>query len=165
MTRLATEQVESSPQPERPSRFASLRSPQAITLYCYLGLAIYVTCRLWADPAGLRQVGDPQDVNQATWFVRYAANAVEHFRLPALITSAMNAPNTVNLMWNTSLLLPGVLVAPVTLLFGPQVALTTLLALAVRGRPPPCSMCCATGMSASCRRRSAAPSMASRRPW
>ena len=131
VTRLATEQVESSPEPERPSRFASLRSRQAITLYCYLGLAIYVTCRLWADPAGVRQVGDPQDVNQATWFVRYAANAVEHFRLPALITGTMNAPNTVNLMWNTPFLLPGILVAPVTLLFGPQVGLTTLLTLAL----------------------------------
>ena len=131
VTRLATEQVESSPEPGRPSGLARLKSPQAITLYCYLGLAIYVTCRLWTDPAGLRQVGDPQDVNQATWFVRYAANAVEHFRLPALITSTMNAPHTVNLMWNTPFLLPGILVAPVTLLFGSQVALTTILTVAL----------------------------------
>ena len=36
-------------------------------------------------------------------------------------------------MWNTSLLLPGIVVAPVTLLFGPQVALTTLLAIAFAG--------------------------------
>ena len=131
VTRLATEQVESSPEPGRPSGLTRLKSQQAITLYCYLGLAIYVTCRLWTDPAGLRQVGDPQDVNQATWFVRYAANAVEHFRLPALITSTMNAPHTVNLMWNTPFLLPGILVAPVTLLFGSQVALTTILTVAL----------------------------------
>lgn len=45
----------------------------------------------------------------------------------------MNAPHGVNLMWNTSLLLPGVIVAPVTLLFGPQVSLTFLLVLGFAG--------------------------------
>jgi hypothetical protein len=130
VTRLATEPLESSQHPEPPRRFAWLRSPQAITLYCYLILSFYVTFRLWLDPAGLRQVGDPQDVNQATWFVRYAANAVEHFRLPALSTHTMNAPGTVNLMWNTPFLLAGVLAAPVTILLGPQVALTAILTVA-----------------------------------
>jgi hypothetical protein len=45
----------------------------------------------------------------------------------------MNAPHGVNLMWNTSLLLPGIIVAPVTLLFGPQVSLTLLLVLGFAG--------------------------------
>ena len=36
----------------------------------------------------------------------------------------MNAPHGINLMWNTSLLLPGVLMTPVTLLAGPQTSLT-----------------------------------------
>ena len=30
-----------------------------------------------------------------------------HWRLPALVTAAMNAPQGVNVMWNTFLLLPG----------------------------------------------------------
>ena len=58
--------------------------------------------------------------------MRYAAMAVRHGRLPALITTGMNAPQGVNLMWNTPLLLPAVLLAPVTGLFGPQVSLTVL---------------------------------------
>jgi hypothetical protein len=133
VTRLATEVVESSQEPQQPKRLAWLRSPQAIVIYCYVLGALFVTSRMWLDPASLRQVGDIQDVNQATWFVRYTAIAVEHFRLPALTTTAMNAPHGVNLMWNTSLLLPGIIVTPVTLLVGPQVALTTLLVIGFAG--------------------------------
>jgi hypothetical protein len=133
VTRLATEVVESPQEPRRSGKLAWAKCPQAITTYCYLLGAFYVTLRMWSDPASLRQTGDIQDVNQATWFVRYAATAVAHFRLPALETTAMNAPHGVNLMWNTSILLPGIIVSPVTLLFGPQVALTTLLVIGFAG--------------------------------
>jgi len=104
-------------------------SAQALTIYLYVAGAFFVTARLWVNPTGRYQVGDPQDADQATWFVRYAATAVRHFRLPALETMAMNAPHGVNLMWNTSFLLPGIVVSPITLLFGPQVALTALLVI------------------------------------
>jgi dolichyl-phosphate beta-glucosyltransferase len=110
-----------------------MASPQAIALYCYVLGAVYVTSRILVSPAGTRQNGDVEDVNQATWFMRYAATAVQHFRLPALMTTALNAPHGVNLMWNTSLLLPGVVVSPLTLLFGPQVALTALLLIGFAG--------------------------------
>lgn len=133
MTRLATEAAESSQQPTIRHRLAWARSGQAITLYCYVLGALYVTVNLWLDPAGRSQTGDPADVNQATWFVRYAATAVSHFRIPALVTTAMNAPHGVNLMWNTPFLLPGIVVSPITLLFGPQVALTVLLAFGLAG--------------------------------
>ncbi len=133
MTRLATEAVTS---PQRPVRLGArdwLRSRQAIIGYCYVLGALYVTGRLLVHPAGTRQNGDVEDVNQATWFLRYSASAVAHLRLPALVTTAMNAPHGVNLMWNTSLLLPGIVVSPVTLLFGPQVALTALLIIGFAG--------------------------------
>jgi hypothetical protein len=133
VTRLATEAVESSERPVRRGALGWARSRQAITLYCYLVGAIYVTSRILVHPAGTRQNGDVEDVNQATWFLRYSASAVEHFRLPALVTTAMNAPHGVNLMWNTSLLLPGIVISPITLLFGPQVALTTLLIIGFTG--------------------------------
>jgi hypothetical protein len=133
VTRLATEAVESSQRPARRGALGWARSRQAITLYLYFLGAIYVTSRLLIHPAGTRQNGDIEDVNQATWFLRYTASAVEHFRLPALLTTAMNAPHGVNLMWNTSLLLPGMVVSPITLLFGPQVALTILLIIGFTG--------------------------------
>lgn len=133
MTRLATEVVESSQPPERRGVIARLASPLAITMYCYVLGAIYVCSRILVSPASTRQNGDVEDVNQATWFMRYAATAVQHFRLPALMTTALNAPHGVNLMWNTSLLLPGVVLSPVTLLAGPQVALTVLLVIGFAG--------------------------------
>lgn len=133
MTRLATEVVESSQPPGRRRVLARLASPQAITLYCYVIGAVYVASRILVSPAGTAQNGDIDDVNQATWFMRYGATAVQHLRLPALMTTAMNAPHGVNLMWNTSLLLPGVLLSPVTLLAGPQAALTALLMIGFAG--------------------------------
>ena len=138
MTRLATEVVESSQPPARRAR-AWILSPLAITMYCYVLGAVWVTSLVWVHPTGLRQNGDIEDVNQATWFIRYSAAAVQHFRLPALTTVALNAPHGVNLMWNTSLLLPGVVVSPVTILLGPQAALTTLLAIGFAGSAA--SMC------------------------
>jgi hypothetical protein len=100
---------------------------------CYLLGAVAVTWRLWVDPAARAQVGDVQDVNLFAWFMRYEATAVAHGRLPALTTVALNPPHGVSLMWNTSLLLPGVLLAPLTLLAGPQVTLTVVLTLGFAG--------------------------------
>jgi len=100
---------------------------------CYLIGAVALTVRLWADPAGRAQLGDVRDVDLFAWFMRYAATAVAHGHLPALVTAGMNAPQGINLMWNTSFLLPGVLLAPVTLLFGAQVSLTLVLTLGFAG--------------------------------
>jgi hypothetical protein len=129
---LATPAVKSSQDAadERPER----RSPAPyLVLALYLLGAIYVTSRLWADPARLAQNGDLHDVDQMAWFMRYSELAIVHFHLPALVTSAMNAPHTVNLMWNTSLLLPGVIMSPVTFIWGPQVTLNVLLTLGFAG--------------------------------
>ncbi|HEY9241095.1 MAG TPA: hypothetical protein VIP48_03875 [Streptosporangiaceae bacterium] len=99
----------------------------------YLLAAVALTWRLWADPASRMQTGDITDVNLFAWFIRYAAVSVAHGSLPSLVNTAMNAPQGINLMWNTSLLLPGVLLTPVTLLAGPQTSLTVLLTLGFAG--------------------------------
>lgn len=104
-----------------------------LVVCCYLVGALAVTARLWIDPASRMQAGDRGDVDLFAWFVQYAATAVSHGHLPALMTTAMNAPVGVNLMWNTSFLLPGVLLTPVTLLAGPQVSLTLALTLGFAG--------------------------------
>jgi hypothetical protein len=105
----------------------------AVVLACYLLAAAAVTWHLWADPASRMVAGNPHDADQFAWFLRYDATAVAHGRLPALVTAAMNAPQGINLMWNTSLLLPGVLLTPVTLLLGPQTALTVLMTAGFAG--------------------------------
>jgi hypothetical protein len=107
-----------------------------LVLGCYLLMSVGLTWRLWVDPASRAQVygsGISNDVLDNNWFMRYAATAVAHGHLPALITHALNAPQGINLMWNTGMLLPGVLLTPVTLLAGPQVSLTILLTLGFAG--------------------------------
>jgi hypothetical protein len=111
---------------------AAFRVSWLITLGYLLG-AMLVTARLWGDPAARMPAGDPEDVDQFTWFLRYAATAVAHGRLPALITTTLNAPRGVNLMWNTPFTLPGILLSPVTLLAGPQTSLTVVLTLGFAG--------------------------------
>jgi hypothetical protein len=124
--------VESSqPTAREPARIASF-TPWLI-LCCYLAAAVAVTARLWVDPAARLQVGDPHDVDLFAWYMRYAAAAVSHGRLPALVTTALNPPQGVNMMWNTSFLLPGIVLTPVTLLAGPQVSLTLVLTLSLAG--------------------------------
>src|SRR5271157_1103261 len=100
-----------------------------LVVCCYLLGALVLTWRLWADPASRAQVGDTEDVDLYSWFLRYAATAVAHGHLPALVTTAMNAPRGINVMGNTSFLLPGMLLTPVTLLAGPQVSLVIVLTL------------------------------------
>jgi hypothetical protein len=100
---------------------------------CYLLGAFGLTWRLWADPAGRMVPGNPGDINLFAWFMRYSATAVSHGQLPALVTTGLNAPQGINVMWNTSVLLPGVVLAPVTLLAGPQASLTILLTAGFAG--------------------------------
>lgn len=104
-----------------------------LTLGAYLLAALIVTWRLWADPASSTVAGNAEDADLFAWYMRYAATAVAHGHLPALVTSALNLPGGVNLMWNSSLLLPGALLTPVTLLFGAQVSLTILTTLGFAG--------------------------------
>ena len=101
-------------------------------VYCLVG-ALAVTFWLWRDPASRIVAGNPYDADQFAWYFRYDATAVAHFRLPALTTDGMNAPQGISVMWNTFMLLPGILLAPVTLLAGPQVSLTVLMTAGFAG--------------------------------
>ena len=131
---IPADQTDQMPAPAATSRGRLPRSLGPwLVLACYLLGALVMTGRLWIDPAHRMQAGDRGDVDLFAWFVQYAATAVSHGQLPALFTTAMNAPVGVNLMWNTSFLLPGVLLSPVTLLWGPQVSLTVALTLGFAG--------------------------------
>jgi hypothetical protein len=116
-----------------PARSPSRRRTVTLAAVWYLLAALAVTLWLWRDPASRTVAGNPYDNDQFAWFFRYDATAFAHLRLPALVTTAMNAPHGVNAMWNTFMLLPGVLLAPVTLLAGPQSALTVFLTAGFAG--------------------------------
>jgi len=105
----------------------------ALAAVYYLFGALAVMLWLWRDPAGRVVAGNPNDADQLTWFFRYDATAIAHGHLPALITTAMNAPQGVSVMWNTFMMLPGTLLAPVTWLAGPQAALTVFMTAGFAG--------------------------------
>jgi dTDP-glucose 4,6-dehydratase len=134
---VTSEQGQSAPDESAPPASASGRRTASwagwLVVGLYLLASFALTWRLWADPAGRMVAYNPGDINLFAWFMRYSATAVSHGRLPALVTTGLNAPQGINLMWNTSVLLPGVLLAPVTLLAGPQASLTILLTAGFAG--------------------------------
>ena len=121
------------PEQERPAPPSGHRRTVALAAPYYLLAALAVTLWLWRDPASRTVAGNPYDADQLAWFFRYDATAIAHGHLPALITTAMNAPRGVNVMWNTFMLLPGVLLTPVTLLLGPQTALNVFMTAGFAG--------------------------------
>jgi hypothetical protein len=124
-----TSSVDKSPAREAVTAERARRPTWAPAIVCvaYLAAALILTWRFWAHPATAIVASKPPDTDQFAWFLRYEATAVWHGRLPSLVTTAMNAPRGINMMWNTTVLLPGVLLTPVTVLAGPQVSLTVLL--------------------------------------
>ncbi|MGH3738375.1 MAG: hypothetical protein ACRDT6_22630 [Micromonosporaceae bacterium] len=97
----------------------------------YLAVALFLTHGLWQDPAGHVLALNWQDQTLNEWFLA-------HGLLPwqgdgTLVTDRLNAPDGVNLMANASLLLYGILLAPVTALFGAPVSFVLLVTLALAG--------------------------------
>jgi hypothetical protein len=129
----ATTVIQEVPEQERPAPPSGDRRAVALAAPYYLLAALAVTLWLWRDPASRTVAGNPYDADQLAWFLRYDATAIAHGHLPALITTAMNAPQGVSVMWNTFMLLPGALLTPVTLLLGPQTALNVFMTAGFAG--------------------------------
>lgn len=91
-------------------------------------LAVLFAAGVWAHP-GTRWLGYAGDPQQATWFLRWTPYAIAHGQNP-LLTDHIAYPGGVNLMWNTLMLLLGVVLAPITLTLGPVVAYNVAITLA-----------------------------------
>lgn len=74
------------------------------------------------------QMGGP-DTSLFTWWLAWTPYAIGHGHSP-LLTTWINAPHGVNTMWNTSVPLLGVLMAPVTETLGPVASVNLLLVAA-----------------------------------
>lgn len=88
----------------------------ATVLVIMTGLAIAVFHNAWASVLNT-QVGPGGDAEEYSWFLGWVPYAVTH-GLDPLISTYVNAPHGINLMWNTSILLPSFLVSPITFLAG-----------------------------------------------
>jgi len=110
---------------------ASRRRRTVIGLLAYVALAVLLTHNAWGDPSG-RWIGVEGDPGIFIWDLRWVPFALGHGYDP-LVTNYLHAPAGVNLMWNTSILLPALLMAPVTLAFGPVASYNVLSVLALAG--------------------------------
>ena len=119
----------------RATRGWLVRHPGLFVLCAYLAAAVALNWRLWLGLGTMSAVGDPgpADNDLMAFFLRYTADAIAHGHLPALVTTALNAPNGISLMWNTSVLFPAVALTPVTLLGGPLASLTVFATLGYAG--------------------------------
>ncbi|WP_255292636.1 hypothetical protein [Micromonospora sp. WMMA1996] len=93
------------------------RSADALVALIYLAGAFWVTARGWRDFDGRLLGSRPNDQGFNEWMLAYAAHAVTHLENP-FFTTLQNAPAGVNLMTNVGMQLPGLVLTPVTLLFG-----------------------------------------------
>ena len=120
--------------PLAPTRLSSARRlrPDAVAAGCYLLLAFALTARLWRHPTGLMVAGNPNDTDLLTWWLSWTADALVGGDF-TLTVQAMNAPSGVSAMWNPALLLPGIVLAPVTLIAGAQASYNVLVLLGFAG--------------------------------
>nr|WP_319461050.1 hypothetical protein [Micromonospora sp. RTP1Z1] len=98
----------------------------------FLLVAVWVTSRIWVDPAGRVASLYSSDPAQVQFFLAHSVRVVLHGEFP-FYTDQFNYPDGVNLMANTAILALGIPMVPVTLLFGPAVSFVTLVTLGLAG--------------------------------
>jgi Dolichyl-phosphate-mannose-protein mannosyltransferase len=101
----------------------------AALLLAYVALAAAAFWTAWRDPSG-RWVGNDFDPILFIWHLRWLPFALGDGHNP-LISNYMAYPPGFNLMWNTSILLPALVLSPVTLLLGIVVSYNVLVTLAL----------------------------------
>ncbi|MFF0876653.1 hypothetical protein [Micromonospora aurantiaca (nom. illeg.)] len=131
--RAETDQPVRLTEPAVPAPAPRRRRPRPVDVLVvagYLGLAVLLTTGQWRRPERLfHQAGDQMLFE---WMLARAASAVTGGENP-LWSGALNAPDGVNLMANTSVLGLGVPLTPVTVVFGSQAAFLVAVTLSLAG--------------------------------
>ncbi|HET6211758.1 MAG TPA: DUF2079 domain-containing protein [Micromonosporaceae bacterium] len=97
-----------------------------------MGLALWITGRMWLDPNG-RAIGvNSGDQALFEWLLSYGSHAVRHGHNP-LLTHLLNAPIGVNLSVNTSITVFAAAFAPLIWLAGVPVTFLVILTLNLAG--------------------------------
>ncbi len=95
----------------------------------YLLVSMVVWWNVWTSHPTSTTTCGCGDTSLFTWFLDWPAYAAAHGLNP-LYSTAIHVPYGVNLLTNTSVLAVGVVLAPVTWLFGPVATLNVALTLA-----------------------------------
>lgn len=118
--------------PADPPRESRRRRPDLVAVFVLLAGALWVTARGWRDVHGRVLGAQPADQDFNEWMLAHAAHAVANLENP-FFTTLQNAPDGVNLMTNVGIQLPGILLAPVTLLGGASLSYLVLMTLNLAG--------------------------------
>ena len=102
---------------------------QLLVLLAFLGLAGLLLGSIWTSPATRTLGAGVGDPGLFAWFLRWTPFAAGRHISP-FVSDYLNHPDGINLMWNTWLPLPGLLLSPLTLLFGPVLTFNVLVTLA-----------------------------------
>jgi hypothetical protein len=102
---------------------------QLVVLLGFLGLAVLLLGSIWTSPATRTLGGGVGDPGLFAWFLRWTPFAAGRHISP-FASDYLNHPDGINLMWNTWMPLPGLLLSPLTLLFGPVLTFNVLVTVA-----------------------------------
>ena len=91
----------------------------------YLLIALFLFRSSWRSPA-TAAIGDGGDLPLFLWYVRWTPFALTHAHNPFL-TTFLNYPQGVNLMWNTPMYLATAVMTPVTAVLGEVVSYNVLM--------------------------------------
>ncbi|MDQ4145346.1 MAG: hypothetical protein M3198_16715 [Actinomycetota bacterium] len=100
-----------------------------VALLIFGGLTVLFFHKAWVSP-GDHWIGEPGDPPLFMWYLRWFPYAIAHGQNP-LFTTHMNYPDGVNLMWNTSMPLAGLMLSPLTMTVGPLFTYNVLMTLAL----------------------------------
>ena len=117
-----------APASPAPQRNRATGREVAVVLVISLVLAVAWWHKAWENPTST-QIGGAGDADEYSWFFSWMPFAIGHGLNP-LVSNFVNFPNGVNLMWNTSVLLPSFLLAPVTVALGAAFSYNLTLTLA-----------------------------------
>ena len=116
-----------SPTDASPTRGRAAWWEWAAVFVLALGLSMAFYHVAWSNPLR-NQVGGAGDADEYAWFLAWLPFALGHAHNP-LVSHFVAFPRGVNLMWNTSVLLPSFLVSPLTLIFGAAFSYNVLVTL------------------------------------
>ena len=116
---------------DRPTRLDRARHalrahrPDVVICLLFVALAGWLTHGLWPDPTSRVLALNPEDQTLYEWFLAYDSRVL--FGDFALLSDRLNAPEGVNLMANTTVIALGVVLAPISVLFGAPVTFALLV--------------------------------------
>jgi hypothetical protein len=114
---------------ERGARPGSRRRALALAAAAYLVLSLTVWWNVWSSHPTSTTTCGCGDSSLFTWFLAWPPYAIAHGLNP-LYSTAMLHPTGVNLLANTAEIGVGIVLAPVTWIFGPVATLNVALTLA-----------------------------------